>query len=94
VVQRWHQLPLEQALLHADQVRSLVQSLADAVAEANGFSAAFVPDCGPGVLMDQLTVMVLDTCAAVVTSARTSTLAPTLAATLGKDLVNLRLQLG
>jgi len=60
VVERWRQLPLDHALSYAGRVRALVQSLADAVAEANGTPASLVPDLGPATLMDQLTVLVHD----------------------------------
>jgi hypothetical protein len=82
VVERWRQLPLDRALSHAGRVRALVQSLADAVAEANGIAASVVPDLGPATVMDQLTVMVHDASAAALTSnplATTSTLAQALA---------------
>jgi hypothetical protein len=94
VVQRWHQLPLNRALSSSGGVRVLVQSLADEVAEVTGVPVSVVPDCGPATLMDQLTVLVYDACSASATSARTSTLAPTLAATLGQDLASLRRELG
>ena len=45
-------------------VRSAVQALADAVAEAEGRSVVEVPELGPGVVMDQLTVMVFDAASA------------------------------
>jgi hypothetical protein len=89
VVQRWRQLPLDRALSYAGRVRVLVQSLADGVAEATGAGASVVPDCGPQTLMDQLTVMVYDTSAAAVTSAR----AASLTSTLAEDLVSLRREL-
>ena len=60
VVQRWRQLPLDRALSYSPDVRALVQSLADGVAESTGLPPAAVPDCGPATLMDQLTVMVYD----------------------------------
>ena len=94
LVQRWHQLPLDRAQSSSGRVRVLVQSLADGVAEVTGVPASVVPDCGPATLMDQLTVVVYDTCAAAVTSARTSTLASTSAPALGQDLANLRRELG
>ena len=81
VVRRWHQLPLDHALSDAGRVRALVQSLADGVA-ATGAGTSVVPDCGPETLMDQLTVMVYDTSAAAVTSARAASLLPTLAESL------------
>jgi hypothetical protein len=94
VVQRWHQLPLDHALLSQGRVRELVQSLADAVSEVSGVPKTSVPDCGPAILMDQLTVLVYDACEAAATAARTSTLAPTLASSLGQDLADLRGELG
>ena len=84
VVERWRQLPLDRALSYAGRVRALVQSLADAVAEASGTPASAapaVPDLGPATLMDQLTVLVHDANAAEVTS------------TLANDLANLRREL-
>jgi len=60
VVGRWRQLPLDRALSYSPDVRALVQSLADGVAESTGLPPAAVPDCGPATLMDQLTVMVYD----------------------------------
>lgn len=64
VVERWHQLPLDHALSRMPSVRVLVQSLADRAAGARGLLARPVPDLGPAVLMDQLTVMVRDAWAA------------------------------
>lgn len=90
VVQRWGQLPLDHALSSSGRVRQLVQVLADGVAEVTGVPATVIPDCGPATLMDQLTVLVYDACDAAATVARTSTLAPTLASTLGQDLADLR----
>ena len=81
VVERWHQLPLDQALSHVDHVRALVQSLADRVAEASGVASSVVPDLGPGTLMDQLTVMVHDASAVAATP------------TLAEDLATLRREL-
>ena len=60
VVERWHQLPLDHALSRMPSVRVLVQSLADRVAGARGVDAQPVPDLGPAVVMDQLSVMVQD----------------------------------
>ena len=94
VVQRWHQLPLDRALSHSGRVRAFVQNLADGVAETTGVPASLVPDGGPATLMDQLSVLVFDACAAAVTSSRTSTLASSQASTLGQDLANLRRLLG
>ena len=81
VAERWSQLPLDQALSHAGHVRALVQSLADRVAEAKGIVSSVVPDLGPAILMDQLTVMVYDASAATLTS------------TLVADLASLRRKL-
>jgi len=85
VVQRWSQLPLDQALRCAGRVRAFVQSLADEVAQATGTRRCGVPDCGPAALMDQLTVMVYDASAAEVTATRPSTLV--------QDLVTVRHEL-
>ena len=80
MVERWRQLPLDQALSQAGRVRALVQSLADGVAEANGAPTSAVPDLGPATLMDQLSVMVHDaSAAAVIANGLTSTLADDLA---------------
>ena len=57
VVRRWQQLPLDHALLCVPSVRSLLVDLA-------GDQAPLLPDLGPAVLMDQLTVLVHDACAA------------------------------
>jgi hypothetical protein len=81
VAERWSQLPLDQALSQAGHVRALVQSLADRVAEAKGIASFVVPDLGPAILMDQLTVMVYDASAATLTS------------TLVADLASLRREL-
>jgi hypothetical protein len=72
---------LDHALSYAGRVRALVQALADEVARSSGVPRFAVPDCGPGTLMDQLTVMVYDASAA----ALTSTLAEQLA-TLRREL--------
>jgi hypothetical protein len=87
LVERWRQLPLDQALTYVPRVRALAQSLADGVAQATGVHASAIPDCGPETLMDQLTVMVYD--ASVVSRTSTST-RPT---TLAQDLVTLRREL-
>ena len=81
MVERWRQLPLDQALSRAGRVRALVQSLADDDAEANGFPATTIPDLGPATLMDQLSVMVHDASAAALTSS------------LADDLASLRREL-
>ena len=76
VVERWQQLPLNHALSSAGSVRALAQHLADVVAasgEPTGGAAGrpgllrsdgLLPELGPAVLMDQLTVTVYDACAA------------------------------
>jgi hypothetical protein len=60
LVRRWHELPLDQALSYAGQVRALAQHLADRVADLSGRSRQPLPDLGPAVVMDQLSVMVYD----------------------------------
>jgi hypothetical protein len=60
VVRRWQQLPLDRALLVYPQVCELVQGLADDTARVSGRLVVPVPDLGPAVVMDQLTVMVYD----------------------------------
>ena len=60
LVERWQQLPLDQALARMPVVRPVVQSLADAVADAEQRARVVVPDLGPGVVMDQLTVVTYD----------------------------------
>jgi hypothetical protein len=54
VVLRWQQLPLDRATQCLPQVRRLLDDLA----------VARVPDLGPAVAMDQLTVLVYDACEA------------------------------
>lgn len=54
VVQRWQQLPLDHASSSLPLVRALLAELADGPP---------VPDLGPAVAMDQLTVLVHDACA-------------------------------
>lgn len=56
MVRRWQQLPLDHALACVPTVRVLLDDLAG--------PAGPVPDLGPAVLMDQLTVLVYDVCAA------------------------------
>jgi hypothetical protein len=60
LVERWQQLPLDQARSRMPVVRPVVQGLADAVADAEGRPRVEVPDLGPGTVMDQLTVMIHD----------------------------------
>jgi len=60
VVERWHQMPLDHALSSLPGLRAVVEGLAGEP----------VADLGPAVLMDQLTVMVHDTCCDAVASAR------------------------
>ncbi|WP_270886177.1 hypothetical protein [Pedococcus sp. 5OH_020] len=54
MVQRWQQLPLDHALQRVPQMRALLHDLA----------GRDVPYLGPAVVMDQLTVLVYDTCEA------------------------------
>lgn len=56
MVRRWQQLQLDHALSCMPRVRLLLDDLA-------GASGA-VPDLGPAVVMDQLTVLVYDACEA------------------------------
>ncbi len=51
MVERWQQLPLDHALSSVPLVRDVVEWLAGQVP---------VPDLGPAVVMDQLTVLVYD----------------------------------
>ena len=57
MVRRWHQLPLDHALRCVPTVRTLLADLA-------GDRAPLLPDLGPAVVMDQLTVLVFDVCTA------------------------------
>jgi hypothetical protein len=54
VVRRWQQLPLDHALSCMPAVRGLLADLTDDA----------VPDLGPAVVMDQLTVLLYDACRA------------------------------
>ena len=54
MVRRWQQLPLDHALSGMPRVRLLLEELAGRA----------VPDLGPAVVMDQLTVLVYDACEA------------------------------
>ena len=60
LVERWQQLPLDHALSRMPVVRPVIQELADAVADVEGRPHVDVPDLGPGVVMDQLTVTAYD----------------------------------
>lgn len=60
MVERWRQLPLDHALSRMPLTSGLVQQLADRVAGLCDRPTRPVPDLGPGVVMDQLTVMVYD----------------------------------
>ena len=55
LVRRWQQLALDQALVHAPHVRRLLTRYA-----AFTHPGTPVPDLGPAVLMDQLTVVIFD----------------------------------
>lgn len=59
MVRRWQMLPLDHASAHLPRVRGVLHDLADAVHPGQR-----VPDLGPGVVMDQLTVLVYDVFAA------------------------------
>ena len=54
VARRWQQLPLDDARRRLPEVRALVEELAGEP----------VPDLGPGVVIDQLRVVVYDACRA------------------------------
>lgn len=60
MVERWRQLPLDHALSRMPLTSALVQQLADRVAGLRDRPARPLPDLGPAVVMDQLTVMVYD----------------------------------
>jgi hypothetical protein len=60
VVERWRQLPLDHALSRMPVVRSVIQGLADVVADVEARPHVEVPDLGPGTVMDQLTVVAYD----------------------------------
>lgn len=60
VAHRWQQLALDRALTAYPGVFRAVQELADAVSDATGQGITSVPDLGPGVVIDQLRVMVYD----------------------------------
>ena len=60
LVERWQQLPLDQALSRMPVVRPVVQQLADAVADVEARPRVEVPDLGPRTVMDQLTVVAYD----------------------------------
>lgn len=64
VARRWRELPLDRALACVPVVRALVDDLAAADHAAGNHPDATVPDLGPAVLLDQLTVLVFDACAA------------------------------
>lgn len=57
MVQRWQQLPLDHAQSCMPPLRQLLDDLA-------GGPEGRVPDLGPAVAMDQLTVLVYDECEA------------------------------
>ena len=60
VVERWQQLPLDHAVGLQPVVRSLAQEVADETARYAHLPPMALPDLGPGVLMDQLVVVVQD----------------------------------
>lgn len=60
VARRWQQLPLDRAEGAYHGVLGVVQELADAVSTTTGMEPETVPDLGPGVVIDQLRVMVYD----------------------------------
>ena len=58
----------DQALSHASTIRELAQRYADQVAGALGLPSGPLPDLGPAVVIDQLTVTVYDACRLAVTA--------------------------
>ena len=102
---RWHQLPLGQALPHVGAVRELAQRYADRSAQQAGRLPQPLPDLGPAVAMDQLTVTVYDLCQGEPTGADPGRqppdrrrgvvpVGPELADELALDLAALRRRLG
>ena len=71
LTQRWHQLPLGQAVSAAEVFFAAAQALADATARAHGIPGMPLPRLheryGPAVVMDQLSVVVFDAAQAGVT---------------------------
>ena len=71
LTQRWHQLPLGQAVSAAEVVFAAAQALADATARAHGIPGMPLPHVherdGPAIVMDQLSVTVFDATQAGVT---------------------------
>ena len=63
MVRRWQQLPLDHALARVPAVRLLLADLGESTSPATAATIP-VPDLGPAVVMDQLTVLVYDACAA------------------------------
>ncbi|MFC8501682.1 hypothetical protein ACFUC1_04940 [Pedococcus sp. NPDC057267] len=64
VARRWRELPLDRALARVPVVRALVDDIAASDPLAADRAGVAVPDLGPAVLLDQLTVLVFDACAA------------------------------
>ncbi len=62
LARRWQQLPADRALARARLVRALAQRYADAVADRHGRPRVALPDLGPAVVIDQLTVTLHDAC--------------------------------
>ena len=71
LIQRWHQLPLDQAVSAADSVFEAAQDIVDATAARRGIPRLSLPrlheEHGPAVVMDQLRVVTFDASAAGVT---------------------------
>lgn len=61
VTGRWRQLPLATAQRRSDVVRRLAQQWVDLSATSSETTSA-LPDLGPAVAIDQLTVAVYDAC--------------------------------
>ncbi|MEI2730707.1 MAG: hypothetical protein V9G08_01615 [Dermatophilaceae bacterium] len=62
LAQRWHQLPLRQALSSAGRLRAAAQELADSLVRDAGGATIPLSDLGPACALDQLTVLVYDAC--------------------------------
>ena len=64
LIQRWQQLPLDQAVSAADHVFAVAQGIVDVTAARRGISRMPLPrlhdEHGPAVVMDQLRVVTFD----------------------------------
>ncbi len=64
LIQRWHQLPLDQAVSAADRVFAVAQGIVDTTAGRCGIPRMPLPrlheEHGPAVVVDQLRVVTFD----------------------------------